>query len=123
MTRLTFGAAILLASTLSACARAPTYEPQIENGNAASGKLAMRRLQCNVCHTIPGIGGTQGMVGPPLRQYRRNVYVAGKFPNTANYLVQWIANPPALSPDTAMPALGVSRDDARDIAAYLYSLD
>jgi hypothetical protein len=50
-------------------------------------------------------------------------YVAGKFPNTAETLVAWIRDAPAMAPLTAMPDLGVDDRDARDIAAYLYTLD
>jgi len=36
--------------------------------------------------------------------------------------VRWIQNPPAIDSKTAMPFLGVSERDARDIAEYLYRL-
>jgi cytochrome c len=35
-------------------------------------------------------------------------------------MVRWIVNPPAVDSLTAMPALGVTPREARDIAAYLY---
>jgi hypothetical protein len=37
-------------------------------------------------------------------------------------MVRWIENPKAVDSLTAMPVLGVSPADARDIAAYLYTL-
>jgi cytochrome c1 len=48
--------------------------------------------------------------------------VAGKLPNTPDQLVRWIQQPQAVEPGTAMPDLGVSLAEARDIAAYLYTL-
>ena len=38
-------------------------------------------------------------------------------------LIQWIRNPQKFVPGNAMPALGIDERDARDIAAYLYSLE
>ena len=43
-------------------------------------------------------------------------------PNTPQNLIRWIQNPPAVDPLTAMPNVGVTQADARDIAAYLYTL-
>ena len=37
-------------------------------------------------------------------------------------MIRWIENPPAIDPKTAMPNMGVTVRDARDIAAYLYTL-
>jgi cytochrome c len=36
--------------------------------------------------------------------------------------VQWITVPQSIEPNTAMPSLGVTEGQARDIAAYLYTL-
>jgi hypothetical protein len=38
-------------------------------------------------------------------------------------LVRWIQDAPSLSSRTAMPDVGVDVRDARDIAAYLYTLE
>jgi cytochrome c2 len=43
-------------------------------------------------------------------------------PNTDAQLQRWLVDPPALVPGTAMPAMGVTPADARDLAAYLRSL-
>lgn len=37
-------------------------------------------------------------------------------------MIRWIENPSAIDPKTAMPNMGVTVRDARDIAAYLYTL-
>jgi cytochrome c len=36
--------------------------------------------------------------------------------------MRWIREPQSISPGTAMPSLGVTEQDGRDIAAYLYTL-
>jgi cytochrome c1 len=43
-------------------------------------------------------------------------------PNTQENLMRWIMNPKEIDPQTAMPVLGVSTRDARDISAYLLTL-
>jgi cytochrome c len=43
-------------------------------------------------------------------------------PNSPENIIAWITNPPAVDSKTAMPYLGVSERDARDMAEYLYEL-
>ncbi len=43
--------------------------------------------------------------------------------NTPDNLVRWIRDPQKIVPGNAMPALGIDNRDARDIAAYLYTID
>jgi cytochrome c2 len=43
-------------------------------------------------------------------------------PNTPENLMRWIRRPSDVVPGTAMPVLGLSEQDAKDIAAFLYSL-
>ena len=62
------------------------------------------------------------MVGPPLDHIAQRVYIAGVLPNEPDNMIRWIENPQAVDPKTAMPYMGVTPRDARDIAAYLYTL-
>ena len=57
----------------------------------------------------------------PTRSFLR-VYVAGHLPNTPPAMEEWIRHPRDVNPRTAMPDTGVTVTDARDIAAYLYTL-
>jgi hypothetical protein len=43
-------------------------------------------------------------------------------PNRPDQLVAFLVNPPAIDPETAMPDMGLSPADARNLAAWLYSL-
>jgi cytochrome c len=61
-------------------------------------------------------------VGPPLTQFTHRAFIAGEVPNNGEFLVRWISVPQSIEPGTAMPNLGVSEAQARDIAAYLYTL-
>jgi cytochrome c1 len=111
------------ASLLAACARDQDYRPQVPDADPEQGRLALQAHECGVCHVIPGVQGARGRVGPPLDAYSRRVYLAGKFPNTPRMLVQWIQDAPSLAPQTAMPAIAMTEAQARNMAAYLYTLD
>jgi cytochrome c len=92
------------------------------SGRDDPGRLAAERLQCGACHLIPGVAGARGKVGPPLDQYGRRVYIAGKFPMDEALLARWIADAPSLSPGTAMPKIEMTPAEASAISAYLFSL-
>ena len=110
----------LAAVALLACRDPGGYEPVVTGGSAERGRGALIRYECGACHRIPGIPRAQGSVGPPLNDYGERVYVAGRYPNVPPRLVEWIRHAPALDSRTAMPDLGVTEAEARDIAAYLY---
>ncbi|WP_426075564.1 c-type cytochrome [Janthinobacterium sp. PSPC3-1] len=98
--------------------RAPNPSTSIERG-----KVALTQFACQACHMIPGITGSEVYVGPPLDKLAQRRYLAGRLANTDAHLQQWIRDPQSVKPQTAMPKLGVGADDARDMAAYLLSLD
>jgi putative membrane protein len=122
---------IVFAMVLSSCG-ACTPDLQWENsyalahditgGDAREGKQLIERYGCGSCHTIPGIAGAQGLVGPPLTRIASRSYVAGVLPNTPDNMVRWIKDPPAVDNLTAMPNLGINDADARDVVTYLYTL-
>lgn len=111
----------LLSLMLTACGeKTPTM--QVAGGDAQRGKATIERYGCIACHTIPGVIGHGSNVGPPLTKMGLRAYVGGILPNTPDDLVRWLRNPPEVDPRTAMPNLGISEAEARDIAAYLYTL-
>jgi cytochrome c1 len=91
-------------------------------GDPKRGQKALLRYGCIACHAIPGVPDADGLVGPPLDHFASRVYVGGVLPNTTENLVAWILDPPKIDPMTAMPATGISESEARDVAAYLYTL-
>jgi len=91
-------------------------------GDAARGKRAMHQYACVTCHVIPGVTGATRHVGPPLSGIARRTYIAGVLQNTHENMVRWIMAPQRASSLTAMPDLGVSEEDARDMAAFLATL-
>ena len=94
----------------------------LTGGNAEMAEAHVLRYGCAGCHTIPGISGPQGLVGPPLADIGKRVYIAGVITNTPDNMVRWIVDPPSIDPQTAMPVTGISVAEARDVAAYLYAL-
>ncbi|WP_426954385.1 c-type cytochrome [Muricoccus radiodurans] len=93
----------------------------ITGGEPDRAPALMIRYGCGGCHAIPGVPGADGRVAAPLAGLRERVYVGGVARNTAENLVAWIVDPRALSPRSAMPATGITPDEARDVAAFLYA--
>lgn len=95
---------------------------QVAGGDAKRGKAAVERYGCVACHTIPGIAAHGANVGPPLTHIASRAYLGGVVPNTPQYMLLWLQNPPGVDPRTAMPNLGISEAEARDMAAFLYTI-
>jgi cytochrome c2 len=93
----------------------------VTGGDAARSPAIFRRYGCSGCHTIPGVPGADGLVGPQLSNLSKRVYIAGVLSNTSDNLEHWIVSPEKYSPRTAMPTTGITPAEARDLAAYLYS--
>jgi cytochrome c len=97
--------------------------PQVTGGgDEQHGKQLIQQYGCQSCHTIPGVQGPKGVVGPPLQKMAMRGYIAGKVPNTPANMIQWLQNPQTIDPGNAMPNLGVTASDAKDITAYLFTL-
>jgi cytochrome c1 len=115
--RLPVGACIGLA--LAACQDAG---PAQARADSVRGLALLPQYQCGACHVIPDVPGAAGRTGPTLAHFGRRSYIAGQAPNTPDNLQRWLQDPQALVPGSTMPALGVSPEAARDMAAYLLSL-
>lgn len=101
--------------------RVPTRAPwTIVGADAGRGRAAIVRHGCGACHVIPGIRTARGRVGPQLVDFANQMYVAGVLANVPENLVRWLQDPRGVDPLTAMPDLGVTEQEARDMAAYLY---
>ena len=112
--------AILLALvSLVACGR---EAPDTSGGDTENGRLLLRQFGCGSCHEIPGVATARGKVGPPLAGIGSRVYIAGVLPNTPDRLAAFIRSPQLAHPNTVMPDLGVSEEHARDMVAYLGTL-
>jgi cytochrome c len=112
--------AALICCTTAACA--PHEEgSSTAGGDPTRGRAAIERYGCGSCHVIGGIAGAGGNVGPSLEGVGRRAYLGGMLPNTPANMIAWIRNPRKFDPRTAMPDLGVSENEARDMAAYFHA--
>lgn len=114
--------ALTAAVTMAACGNIREPRVVVDGGDAERGQVLLRRYGCAACHTIPGVPGANSHVGPPLGGVADRGYIGGVLPNTPDAMIRWIQNPQAATPRTIMPALDVTEEDARDMAAYLYTL-
>lgn len=120
--RLTTALSAVAAAALLAAAAGcgGTSSASATPGNsAAQGKQLIETFGCGACHTISGVQGADGKVGPSLDGIAERRYIAGRLPNSPQNLARWIGSPQEIDPGTVMPDLGVGPWPARDIAAYL----
>jgi cytochrome c len=95
---------------------------RVPDGDPVQGQQLVYDYGCGTCHTVPGVRGAEGKVGPYLGLFGQQSHIAGNLPNTPENLVRWIMFPQQVEPGTAMPNLDVTSKDARHIAAYLYTV-
>jgi mono/diheme cytochrome c family protein len=101
----------------------PHAAAALRPGSADAGRQATRRYLCATCHTIPGFVSARHHVGPPLEGIGTRAFIAGVIANTRQNMVRFLRNPRDIDPLSAMPAMGMTEQDAHDIAAFLATLD
>jgi cytochrome c len=94
----------------------------LTGGDPDKGVSAIGRYGCGACHTIPGVRGATGTVGPPLTGIAARGYLAGRLSNSPSNMKAWIQHPQAIARGTAMPEMGITDEDATHITAFLYTL-
>ena len=98
---------------------------RVPGGDSELGLRLVTQYQCAACHVIPGVqGGADGAdnAGPTLEHIGRLSYIAGGIPNQPANMVQWLRLPHAVKPGTEMPPMGLTEQEARHMAAFLYTL-
>lgn len=124
--RRTTSALLLMVATpvlLAGCADKRQQPRDITGADAAAGLADIERLGCAACHQIPGVDWPQGTVGGSLDGFADRSMIAGRFPNQPDTLAAWVRNAPSMSATTGMPAMPLTSAEARDVAAYLYTLE
>lgn len=112
---------LVVALGLCGCQKSATVA--VPQGNAERGELLVASYGCAACHALPGALNQGANVGPPLFGMARRGYIGGVLPNTPENMVRWLQNPQQFDPLSAMPNLQLSEKDARDMAAFLYTLE
>jgi len=116
-------AAVSAALMLGACGgSAYRSAAAMTGGDPDRGRAIVAKYGCDTYHTIPGVRTATARVGPPLDGVATRVYIAGHVPNTPRNMQDFIRYPHRHDPLTVMPETGVTEQDARDLAAYLYTL-
>lgn len=120
------GAVLLTAGLfggLSACADKADAPRSLAQADPAEGLKLIERHGCAACHVIPGVRWPQGRTGGSLAGVGARPMIAGRLPNQPDVMTRFVRDAPSLLPDTGMPPMPLSESEARDVAAYLYTLD
>lgn len=112
---------LLLLFCACACKPPPEQRQHMPQADAARGREVINQVGCGSCHSIPGIYWPKGQTGPSLQGFADRGLIAGRLPNQPEILAAFIRNAPALIPDTTMPAMPITEEDSRHVAAYLYA--
>jgi cytochrome c2 len=115
-------ALIPLILLVGACKPPPDERNEMPEASPAQGLAVIKRVGCASCHTIPGLPWPEGQVGPNLHRFAERNLISGQLPNRPDVLTAYVRNAPAILPGTTMPAMPISQGEARDVAAYLYTL-
>jgi cytochrome c2 len=101
---------------------AETAAHELTGGNAQLGEAAFARHGCGACHAIRAVDRAEGQVGPALDSVAVRGFLAGRQPNDPQHMIAWVQHPQLLEPGVGMPEMGLTYAEARDVAAYLYTL-
>ena len=112
----------LACAALVACDGPPDRTPTLGDAYAARGRQFVVDKGCVACHAFPDVKWPRGGLGPSLENFGRQGLIAGRLPNQPGILMQFVRNAPALVPGTAMPAITMTDQEARDVTAYLLTL-
>jgi cytochrome c oxidase subunit 2 len=85
----------------------------------------MQNLGCGGCHTINGVEGFVGIIGPNLTHFaERDAFAGDTFDRTDANLAKWLQDAPGQKPGADMPSFEgkLSGPDLDALIAYLQSL-
>lgn len=116
------GAASVFGIYRQDAAQAHTHAEAMTGGSADAGRDVIARYNCGACHRVPGIAGATGQVGPALGGIALRAHIAGVLVNNPDNLARWLQHPQQVVPGNGMPEQGLTAREARDVAAYLYTL-
>ncbi|RWZ67996.1 cytochrome c [Labedella populi] len=113
--------AALAVTLTTACSSGPAPPGRSVSGDPERGRAAVLEYGCASCHSLPDVASVDDdSIAPDLHGFDDRDHIAGQIPNRAEELIAWLQDPQSIEPGTLMPDLGVTEQDAQDIAAYLY---
>lgn len=105
-----------VAAYLVASSTDPNYAAvDVSAANPARGETLLNEVGCLGCHSLEPKDNDNGPIQGP------NLTEVGEKTN-ATWLFNWLKDPQQYNPETNMPNLRLTDDEALDIAAYLVSL-
>jgi mono/diheme cytochrome c family protein len=107
---------------IGACKPPPENRQHMPTADPDRGRQAILSAGCGACHSIPGIRWPRGKSASALEGMAQRALIAGRVPNEPELLAAFVRDAPSLVPETTMPAMPVSEQQSRDIAAYLYEV-
>ena len=102
--------------------------PAANHREAAAGEALFLQKGCGGCHTVDGLEGAAGRIGPDLTHlYSRSYFAGASFELDERNLRRWLRDPPAMKPmvpenNQGMPNLGLSEEEITQLIAYLETL-
>ncbi len=119
----TLGLSGLFAVLLAACDGPPDRTPTLSDADVQRGRQLVTDKGCVACHSFPDVKWPRGGLGPSLEHFGRQGLIGGRLPNQPGVLMRFVRNAPDHLPGTAMPAIPMTDQEARDVAAYLLQLE
>jgi len=97
------------------------------SGDAAAGRVALEGKGCGACHSFTGVAplpATAPAVALSSKEFALGKKLApdlrfAKDRMTFSNMVSWLRDPRGTKPDTKMPAIPMTEEEARNIATYL----
>ena len=120
---------LLMATLLISCSQTFNYKrgASMTGGDPQVGKEKIVLHDCHSCHEIPGIPVNRDRRGPSLKHWAKQSTIAKKWPNNAGNLEDFLQHPERMLHGSGlkseMTMSSVKPADAKDIAAYLFSID
>ena len=99
----------------------PHVQPSTTSPSIAAGQKLFDE-RCAGCHAIRG-SSAAGAQAPDLTHLNtRRLIAAGMLANTAANQLDWITHAQQIKPESMMPSMILSRDEAADLSAFLATL-
>jgi cytochrome c2 len=119
---------LFLATAFISCSEKFDYDKgtRMTGGDPKAGMEKIILHDCHSCHVIPGIPVNRDSRGPALKHWASHTTIAKKWPNTPENLEDFIEHPERMLHGTGLKSeitmSNVKPGDAKDIAAYLFSI-
>ena len=108
-----------ITEALFAASQALEQQNNIPTGNAAKGREQFDALGCAACHLAPEEAPLTKRIPDALRRMHGPHLTGLAAKTNATWLFNWLKDPERYNPDTAMPDLRLSDEEAADLTAYL----